>query len=86
MKNDNRDMSAKPAMPDDAVLVKQTGPLEFYFSQSEHIFLVVISGCQAGPIRLSRPEIIGLLNIFDQKTQDKESTLLAELECDEDDF
>ena len=86
MKEDNKKVSGKPEMPGDAVLVKQTGPLEFYFSKSEQILLVGISGCQGGPGRLARPEIIGLLNVFDQQTREKEAELLAELECDEDDF
>jgi hypothetical protein len=74
------------SMPDDAVLVKQTDSLEFYFSQSEHVFLVRVSGCQTGPVRLGRPDIVGLLSIFDHQIQEKESALMAELECDEDDF
>lgn len=86
MDAESKDVSGEAAMPDDAVRVKQTGGLEFYFSQSEHVLLVRISGCQTVPIRLSRPEIIGLLHIFDQQTQEKETQLLTELECDEDDF
>jgi len=86
MEEDDKGASGETAMPADAVLAKQTGPLEFYFSQSQHVFLVRISGGHAAPVRLGRTEIIGLLNIFDQQTQEKESALLAELECDEDDF
>jgi hypothetical protein len=86
MEEEYQNKSGKPEMPDDAVLVKQTNSLEFYFSKLDHIILVKISGCQTGPFRLARPDIIGLLNILDQQTQEKESHLLAELECDEDDF
>lgn len=82
----NNNASGDAAMPDDVVLVKQTGGLEFYFSQSEHSLFVRISGCPAGPIRLSRSELTGLLHIFDQQTQEKETRLLAELDDDDDDF
>ncbi len=75
-----------PAMPDDAILVKQAGLLEFYFSKSGHVFLVSMPGCQSGPARLARADLMGLLDIFDQQTQEKEAQLLEELECDEDDF
>ena len=75
-----------PAMPEDAILVKQAGLLEFYFSKSEHVFLVSTPGCQSGPARLARADLMGLLDIFDQQTQEKEAQLLEELECDEDDF
>lgn len=82
-----REESAVDAeMPEDAVAVKQAGPLEFYFSRSEHLLLVRIPGCQAAPVRLARTEIADLLNIFDQQTREKETRLLADLESDEDDF
>jgi hypothetical protein len=86
MEEDNDNVSGDVAMPADAVLVKQAGALEFYFSQAQHVFLLRMAGGQTGPVRFGRPEIIGLLNIFDQQTQEKESALLAELESDEDDF
>ena len=85
MEKNNKKVSGKPEMPEDAVLVRQMGPLEFYFSKSEHILLAGISG-QGGLVRLARPEIIGLLDVFDRQTQEKEETLLAELGCDDDDF
>jgi hypothetical protein len=92
MKEDNKEKSLKPEIPDDAVLVTRTGPLEFYFSKSEDMFLVGMPGSRAVPVRIARPEIINLLNILGplvedvQHAREKEEQLVAELECDEDDF
>lgn len=86
MKEDDNNLSGKLGMPDDAVLVKQSWACDFFFSKSAHLLYVRASGCQAGPVRIERRELIDLLNIYDQQLKDKEAQLLADLECDEDDF
>ena len=92
MKEDNKAASRKSVIPEDTVLITQTGPLEFYFSKSEDMFFVSMSGDQAVSVRLARSEIIDLLNVLGPLVEDihhareKEVQLVAELECDEDDF
>lgn len=78
--------SYKPELPADAVLIKQIGSLFFYFSKSQHDVFIEISDYHAGPVKFARSEISDLLNIIDQKTEEKENDLIAELEADDDDF
>ncbi|MBA4374238.1 MAG: hypothetical protein C0402_15415 [Thermodesulfovibrio sp.] len=86
MTGPDQSLPGHAAMPADAVLIKQVDLLEVYFSESEQLLFVKISGCQSGPARLTRQELAGLLNLFDQQIQEKEARLLAELDSDEDDF
>ena len=86
MEENNKTVSGKLKLPDDTVLVKQMGAMEFYFSKAEHAFFVAVSDYHSGPVKLLRAELLELLNIFDKQTEEKETELLSELESDEDDF
>ena len=86
MEEDNKTVPDKLKFPNDTVLVKQMGAMEFYFSKAHHAFFVAVSDYHAAPVKLLRTELLELLNIFDKQTEEKETELLSELESDEDDF
>jgi hypothetical protein len=73
-------------LPADAVLVKQIGSLGFYFSKAQHTFFIATEDCHAGPVAFARSEIVDLLRICDNRTEEKETELLTELEQDDEDF
>jgi hypothetical protein len=76
----------KQELPPDAMLVKQIGSFVFYFSKMEHTFYIETADYHAGPVALARAEILGLLNIFDKQSAEKEKELISDLEQDDDDF
>ena len=76
----------KQELPADAALVKQIGSFGFYFSKMEHKVYIEIADYHAGHIAFARAEILDLLIIFDQQSEEKEKELISELEQDDDDF
>lgn len=86
MAKDNKKVTEKLKLPDNAVLVKQMGALEFYFSKTKHAFFVSVSDYHAGSIQLSRNDLVELLNIFDKQTAEKETALMSDLGNEDDDF
>lgn len=76
----------KQTLPADAVLVKQIGSFEFFFSKMEHNFYIETADYHAGPVAFGKAEILDLLNIFDQRSDEKEKELISDLEQDDDDF
>lgn len=85
MKKDKKPKSYKQEIPADAVLVKEIGSICFYFSKVKHEFYMETAEYHAGPVVLSRTDIVELLNIYDKQSKEKEEELITDIEQEDDD-
>lgn len=85
MEESAEDSPKKAKLTDDKVLLKQVGSLDFYYSKKQHAFIVETSEYHVGSVKVSRPDLVELLQLFDKQAQEIETELLSELDAEDED-
>ncbi len=79
MKDEEKNEYLNPDLPEDARLIKTSGPWSFYFSNSNKALYVETGDYHAGPLKLTKDELLQYAIAIETWSEERERMVLNEL-------
>jgi hypothetical protein len=80
MEQVEKNITLKSKLPEDAQIIKQYGPWNFYFSKSEYSLFVEMTDYHAGPLKVSKSEFLELNKMIDSVMEAAKEEIRKDIE------